>query len=121
VFIITKNPTSRRSIPDKENYWYYDATCYLGVKENDTISLSLSGPCFSNSTNQQELSGIIRESYFAEFANNDTSKTSTSKYNLNDIRFWNSFIWGKIENDKIKRREFEKEKREHPENVYEPK
>lgn len=120
-FIITKNPTSRQPIPDKENYWYYDATCYLGVKENDTISLSWMGPNFSNSTNQQKLSGIIRESYFTEIAKNDTSKTSTNKYNLNDLRFWNSFIWKKIEDDKIKKREFEKEKMEHPENVYEPK
>lgn len=114
VFIITKNPTSRQSIPDKKNYWYYDATCYLGVKENDTISLSWEGPNFSNSTNQQKLSGIIRKSYFTEFADNDTSQTSTSKYNLNDTRFWNSFIWKKTEGEKIKEREFEKGKKEHP-------
>jgi hypothetical protein len=100
VFIITKNPTSRQLTPNPKSYWYYDATCYLGVKENDTISLSWEGPNFSNSTNQQKLSDIIRESYFTEFADNDTSKTSTSKYNLNDIRFWNSLIWKKLEAEK---------------------
>jgi hypothetical protein len=41
--------------------------------------------------------------------------------NLNDIRFWTGSEWKKIEEDKIKKKEFEEEKIKHPENVYEPK
>jgi len=40
---------------------------------------------------------------------------------LNDVRFWDCSIWKEIEDKKIKKQEFEEEKRKHPENVYEPK
>lgn len=121
VFVITKNPTYRQRMPDKNHEWYYDATCYLGVRQNNTISLSWIGPNFSNSTDKEELSSIIRDSYFTEFATKDTVGAYTYKYNLNDIRFWNSPIWKKIEEEKLKKKEFENEKKNHPENVYEPK
>lgn len=121
VFVITKNPTSRQLIPDEKHDWYYDATCYLGVRQNDTISLSWIGPNFSNSPDREELSRVIRDSYFTEFATKDTVGAYTYKYNLNDIRFWDCSIWKEIEDKKIKRKEFEEEKKKHPENVYEPK
>jgi hypothetical protein len=120
VFIIVKNPTYRQIVPDEKYDWYYDATCYLGVKRNDTINLFWMGPNFSNSYDKKELSKLIRDSYFTEFATKDTVGAFTYKYNLNDIRFWNSPIWKKIEEEKIKKKEFEEEKKNHPENVYEP-
>jgi len=42
-------------------------------------------------------------------------------YNLIDKRFWDCPIWEKIEDEKIKKKEFEEEKKRHSENVYEPK
>jgi hypothetical protein len=121
VFVITKNPIYRQLVPDKKYDWYYDATCYLGVRKNDTISLSFIGPSFTNSYNKSELSSIIRDAYFTDFATKDTIGLHTYKYNMNDVRFWDCSIWKEIEDKKIKKQEFEEEKRKHPENVYEPK
>jgi len=42
-------------------------------------------------------------------------------YNVNDIRFWNSAIWKHIDDWRLREKEFEEEKKNHPENVYEPK
>lgn len=121
VLIITKNPTSRQLMPDKNGSWYYDATSYLGVRQNDSIELSWLGPNFSNSSDLSKISKILREACFRTFITKDTISEFAHKYNLNDIRFWTSNEWQKVEKEKIKRMEFEKEKREHPENIYEPK
>jgi hypothetical protein len=121
VFAITKNPVKRQLMPDENYDWYYDATCYLGIRQNDTISLSWIGPSFTNSYDKSELSSIIRDSYFTDFATKDTIGLYTYKYNLNDIRFWDCSIWKEIEDKKIKKKEFEEEKRNHPGNIYEPK
>jgi hypothetical protein len=64
VFIITKNPVHRHLVPDKNYDWYYDATCYLGIRKNDTINLGFIGPSFTNSYNKSELSSIIRDCKF---------------------------------------------------------
>ncbi len=120
VFVITKNPTYRQLMPDKNSEWYYDATCYLGVRQNDTIALSWIGPSFTNSSSKQDISNDIRDACFRTFATKkDTS--GAYAYNLNDIRFWSCPIWEKIEEEKIKRKAFEEEKKNHPENIYEPK
>ena len=119
--MIAENPTHRQLMPDKDHEWYYNATCYLGIRQSDTISLSWIGPNFSNYTDRRSLSEIIRNSYFTEFATTDTVGLFTYKYNLNDIRFWDCSIWQEIEEKKVKRKELEVEKKEHPENVYEPK
>jgi hypothetical protein len=121
ILIITKNPTSRQLMPDKNESWYYNATTYLGVRQNDSISLSWLGPNFSNSTDLSKISNILKEACFRTFVTKDTIGEFAHKYNLNDIRFWTSSEWQKVEKEKIKRMEFEKEKREHPENIYEPK
>lgn len=94
-FVITKNPTYRQRSPDKTSEWYYDATCYLGLKERDTILLSWIGPNFSNSMNINELSEIIRDACFTGFARKDTTNGGLYQYNLNDKRFWDGPIWKK--------------------------
>jgi hypothetical protein len=99
--------------------WYYNATSYLGVRQGDTISLSWLGPSFTNSTDKQEQSKYIRKECFRTFVSKDTIEKYAHKYNLNDIRFWTSSEWQKIEEDKIKKKEFEEEKIKHPENIYE--
>lgn len=67
------------------------------------------------------MSEDIREACFRTFVSKDTTGQNAHKYNLNDIRLWTGCEWQKIEEDKIKKKEFEEEKRKHPENVYEPK
>lgn len=119
VFVITKTAGSKQVLPDTKHDWYYDATCYLGVRQRDTIALSWIGPVFTNSINKESISNDIRAACFRTFATKDT--TDEYAYNINDVRFWDSRIWRKIEEEKIKRREFEEEKKKHPENVYEPK
>jgi hypothetical protein len=96
VLVMTKNSVDRQLKPDKNYHWYYDATCYLGVRKNDSIVLHWIGPSFTNSYDSVELSGIIRNYYFTEFANNDTSGKVTYKYNLNDTRFWEDAIWQQV-------------------------
>src|SRR5258706_1055818 len=95
VFVISKNPTSRQLAPNPNHDWYYDATCYLGLRKGDTVLLSWLGPNFSNSNNQKELSAIIRDACFTGFATADTTNGGLYKYNLNDKRFWEGAIWNK--------------------------
>ena len=120
VLVLTKNPTSRQTMPNENEEWYYNATSYLGVRQSDTIGLSWLGPSFTNSPDRQEQSNYIRQKCFRIFVSKDTAEKYAHKYNLNDVRFWTSSEWGKIEDDKIKRKEFEEEKIKHPENIYEP-
>jgi hypothetical protein len=93
VFVIIKNPTTRQLVPDEKHQWYYDATSYLGIRNDDSIKLKWLGPNFTNSTNKEELSELIRDSYFTEFATDDPKYP----YNLNDIRFWECPVWKKFE------------------------
>lgn len=93
VFVMAKNPTYRQLAPDKDYEWYYNATCYLGIRQGDTLDLKWEGPNFSNSYNKNELSKMMRHSYFTEFAAKDTSANARYKYNLDDIRFWDGPIW----------------------------
>jgi hypothetical protein len=120
ILFITKNPTSRQLMPAENEDFYYNATVYLGIRQNDTISLSWLGPNFSNSTNKREISKDIQEACFRTFVSKDTTEKYAYKYNLNDIRFWTSSVWQRIEEDKIKKAAFEEEKIKHPENIYEP-
>lgn len=120
VLVLTKNPTSRQLMPTENEMWYYNATSYLGVRQSDTINLSWLGPSFTNSTDKQEQSNYIRQECFRTFVSKDTTEKYAHKYNLNDVRFWTSSEWQKIEEDKIKKKEFEEEKIKHPENIYEP-
>ncbi|MBO9204038.1 MULTISPECIES: hypothetical protein [Niastella] len=86
-FIIVKNPSYRQLYPDKTHRWYYEGTSYLGKKMGDSLSLSWIGPSFSNSINKAELSKILRDYYFMEYATMDASEPTGCKYNLNDMRF----------------------------------
>jgi len=97
VLVLVKNPTNRQLVPDKGSDWYYDATCYLAVRRGDSLLLAWIGPNFSNSPSEQAVSEDIRDACFKYFVSQDTN--SVYKYNLNDIRFWNSPIWKKVEKE----------------------
>lgn len=95
VFILTKNPTSRQIMPNKNYSWYYDAYCYLGIKENEGFRLKWMQP-FSliNFYSEEDASKYIKEQYFTEFATiKDVNGLYVYKYNLDDSRFWGSPIW----------------------------
>ena len=115
---MVKNPTYRQLAPPKNLAWYYDATCYLGVRKSDTIGLSFVGPVFTNASDKERISHIIRTACFRNFATKDS--TDAYAYNINDTRFWTSPIWKEIEKKEQRRKEFIEEKEKHPENVYEP-
>jgi hypothetical protein len=120
ILILTKNSTSRQLLPTKDKDYYYNATAYLCVRHQDSLSLTWLGPSFTNSTDKSELSKNIREACFRTFVSKDTTEKYAYKYNLNDSRFWTSSVWQKIEEDKVKKKEFDEEKIKHPENIYEP-
>ena len=120
IFVITKNPTSRQLLPSKDKDYYYNATAYLCVRQQDTLTLTWLKSSLTNSTDKSELSKDVREAYFRTFVSKDTTEKYAYKYNLDDIRFWTSSVWRKIEEDNVKRKEFEEEKIKHPENIYEP-
>ncbi|MFC4230618.1 hypothetical protein ACFOW1_01860 [Parasediminibacterium paludis] len=122
VFVITKNPTSRQLFSTSEYAWYYDATCYLGIRQNDTICMSWIGPSFSNFSDRDELSETLRNEYFTKYAKiKNVEGDYRYRYNIGDVRFWDCPIWAEVEEKKRKRIEFEEEKKKHPENIYEPK
>lgn len=122
VLVITKNPTYRQAAPNKNCDWYYDGYCYVGVIQNDKTDLNWIEGGYSNDCDKLDLSNSIRQFFFRRF-NELKGYDGKPKYNynLNDIRFWDCLIWKEIEEKKIKKKEFEEEKKKHPENVYEPK
>lgn len=120
ILFLTKNPESLQPMPDKNEKYYYDATSYLGTRQQDTFELSWLGPNFSNSHSISDISEDIRTTCFRRFVTKDTTGMYAQKYNLNDLRFWTSDEWRRIEEGKIKAKEFEEMKLKHPENIYEP-
>jgi hypothetical protein len=117
ILLITKNPTYRNDGLEKYQ-WYYDATCYLGIRKNNDVELSWIGPNFTNSTDKQNIANNVRTEAFRMFATRDS--TDGRRYNINDARFWTSSIWKEIEDKRLRKKEFIEEKQMHPENVYEP-
>ena len=67
ILIIAKNPTYR-NIGLEKGKWYYDATCYLGVRKDNDVELSWIGPSFTNSPNKQDIANILRTEAFRMFA-----------------------------------------------------
>ena len=93
-----------------------------GQLKTDTTDLNWIEGGYSNDCDKHDLSKSIRQFFFRQFnQRKDYDGQSKYKYNLDDIRFWDGPVWKEIEENKIKKKEFEKEKIEHPENVYEPK
>ena len=121
IFVITKNPIYRQLVPAKEYKWYYNANCYLGIRQNDTIILSSIGPRFRNSVDKDKLIKMMRNTYFSKYAGIKNSNGSYKyKFNLGDIRFWDSPIWQEIGIKNQKKNEFDEYKINHPDDVYDP-
>ncbi|PZU78919.1 MAG: hypothetical protein DI529_17750 [Chryseobacterium sp.] len=94
-FIIAKNSISKQQIPNGNYNWYYDATCYLGIKKQDSFLLSWIGPNYTNSYDMKDISKRIRTYFFKQRSSNPNN--SDDKYNIDDIRYWNyDKDWQKI-------------------------
>jgi hypothetical protein len=118
-FIIAKNSTNKQLMPDKKYRWYYDATCYLGTKQQNSFILGWNGPNYTNSYDIESISGRIKNYYFRQKSSN--TDTNREDYNLDDIRYWSKSIdWKNLEYHRKMQKEFEEEKLKNPENVYEP-
>lgn len=118
-FIIAKNPIHKLRVPDKRYKWYYNATCYLGIKNQDSYFLSWIGPNYSNSYDLGSISRKIRDYYFKQRSSNNNSN---DEYNINDIRYWNNGEeWQKIEHKREMQNDSVGEKLKNPENVSEDK
>lgn len=89
VLVVVKNPTYKQIAPDLKHKHYYDATCYLGIRNYSGFDLSWVGPNFTNSISYQMISENLRIACLKRFATTDGSY----KYNMNDKRFWKSSIW----------------------------
>ncbi len=94
-FVITKN-TSNKLLSYKQGdkvYNYYDANCFIAHLKNDTTIDKISwieAYGLINYKNQCEASKDIRELSFTE----NVRPNRNLRYNLDDVRFWNSKIWG---------------------------
>jgi hypothetical protein len=95
-FVIAKNSTARQLVPNKDYAFFFDATCYLGFREADTIGLYWIGPSFTSSYSQAEISKDIREECLYNFASNDFSTPLSYEYNMSDGRFWTSKLWEQV-------------------------
>ncbi len=124
-FVITKNSNDRLLSGGNKNEYHYDAHCFTVYLKgdftfNDIYWIRASN--ISNFYNLEKTSFRIKEMYFKDFSKRqDVNDSSMYKYNLDDIRFWDGPVWKTIEEEKIKQKEFDEEKKKHPENVYEPK
>lgn len=90
--VMTKNSTSRQLLPDTSSEYYFDGTSFL-VMRKDSLQLEWLGPNFSNSSNQTALSREMRDYFFHQFADKDSTKRYFSPYNLDDSWFWNTSVW----------------------------
>lgn len=114
MLVIVRNKTLTRHV-------YYDGTVYLSTGIGDSMKIYWVGPNFSESDNRLTLSNIIKDYCFQEYNSKDSLNNNFCKYNLSDIRFWTCPIWKELAIRDIKKEAFEREKIDHPENVYDPK
>ncbi|HCN48620.1 MAG TPA: hypothetical protein DIT10_05930 [Chryseobacterium sp.] len=117
VLVITKNPVKSQSVNNK---WYYNATCYLGIKQQDAFVLSWIGPNYNDFSDLKSISQKIREYCFKK--KSASSQDNDAQYNLDDIRYWGeSKDWQRVKDKQQLQKSFEDEKLKNPENTYEPK
>jgi|LakMenEpi03Aug12_release.lakeMendotaPanAssembly.Ray.scaffolds.fasta_scaffold196643_2 hypothetical protein len=124
-FVITKNSNDRFLSGGNKNEYHYNAHCFSVYLKGDSTFNDIYWIRASNISNFYTLENTsfrIKEMYFKDFSKRqDVNDNSMYKYNLDDIRFWDGPVWKTMEEEKIKQKEFEEEKKKHPENVYEPK
>lgn len=124
-FVITKNSNDKLISGGKRNEYNYNAHCFIAYLKEDSVFSDIywiRASNINNFINIEKTSFRIREMYFNDFSKRqDINGNSLYKYNVNDIRFWNGPIWKTMEEEKLNEQEFEVEKKNNSENIYEPK
>lgn len=97
LFVLTKNPIHRQLKPAKNYDWYYDAFCYLGIREKEGFKLKwMDSYSLINFYDRKKASEGIKDTYFTEFATlKEVNGEYKDKYNLDDKRFWDDPFWRK--------------------------
>ncbi|SKA41851.1 hypothetical protein SAMN04488128_105531 [Chitinophaga eiseniae] len=97
VFVLTKNPIHRQLMPAKNYNWYYNAFCYLGIRQKDEFKLEwMDSFNIINFYDGEKASEAIKDMYFTQFATiREVNGEYKYKYNFDDTRFWSDPIWEK--------------------------
>ena len=95
VFVIAENPISRNPYSDSKLPYYYNANIYLGRRLNDTLpNFELMCLCkfyVIHFYDKYTVSKALREIHFQELSTVlDENDQPIFKYNINDVRFWDS-------------------------------
>lgn len=96
VFVISKIPTENNEYSHSKIPFYYNGNCYLGKRtfQNDSSSFSLKCFCkFSeiNFNTETEAITALEDDFFYNLTRlKDEKGNQVFKYNLNDVRFWDS-------------------------------
>jgi hypothetical protein len=123
-FVITKNSNDKLLSRGNKNQFHYDAHCFTAYLKGDSTFNGInwiSASSINNFSTLEKTTFRIKEMFFKDFSKRqDVNDSSMYKYNLDDIRFWDGPVWKTVEEEKQKQREFDEEKKAHPENIYEP-
>lgn len=98
---------------------YYTGKAYIGIRINKFLKINNFFRIeTANYQKIEEVKKRLRELYFEEYS---TAKENGFEYNLDDIRFWNNpKVWNIIQEDELKWKEFNEEKKKNSKNVYDP-
>lgn len=98
VFAIIKSPISNLQILNRKDKseWFYDATCYVGLRQIDTIIIKWVGHNLVSFFDYQEISNAIRNECLYNFSSIDSTNHLYSEYNMHDSLFWTSPFWNKV-------------------------
>ncbi len=98
-FVILKKPNSVILGMENTEGSHFDAKTFLAEKDDKSGEWSLKWFRIMNInrySNYNEISKLIRTRYFEDLCKiNDEDGKSRYKYNLNDVRFWESSAWSK--------------------------
>lgn len=91
----------------------YAGECYIAKRINDEIRiLDRLKYSVTSKESRKKVKSMIQIFYLKEM------NFIESKYNINDIRFWDSNVWIQADLMKKKRENFEEAKKENPNNVH---
>ena len=93
----------------------YAGECYIAQIDKSSIkNISQLTDAATTTSSLTKVSEMIRRIYLREM------NYVEGKYNINDNRFWDSYVWQEAEEKRKKREYLEEMKKNHPENVYDP-
>ena len=98
-FVIIKNSNKELLVTDNPEGSHFDAKTFLAERNDESGEWALKWFRIMNInrySNYNEISKLIRKRYFEDLSKiNNEDGQSRYKYNLNDVRFWESSAWSK--------------------------